>query len=357
MQFPEQGKPPVGIIFDSDFGNRIDGTLALALLYGFDGKREARVVSVSITKSNLKAAAFCEAVGRFYAGAVSGAFSAAGRTLPVGLATDGKMSEDAPLFTVPLARVNADGAPVYSHGIEKLNDTAEPTPLIRNAFTAQHDQNCVVVLAGSATNLVKVLDLPGVKDVITKKVRFLSLMGGAFPQGGPEFNIKTDIPAARKLFAEWPTPIVASGYEVGEALLFPASSIEHDFSWSPAHPVVDAYRAYKPMPYDASTWDMTAVLYAVRPEAGYFKLSEPGTISVFSDGSTKFSASAGGKHRYLILDPSQKENIVKTYTEIVSAKPVPRQPRRRPQQQEKEEKQQQKPPEPPKPPEVKPPTP
>ena len=59
MQFPEQGKPPVGIIFDSDFGNRIDDTLALALLYGFDGKREARVVSVSITKSNLKAAAFC----------------------------------------------------------------------------------------------------------------------------------------------------------------------------------------------------------------------------------------------------------------------------------------------------------
>jgi hypothetical protein len=40
-----------------------------------------------------------------------------------------------------------------------------------------------------------------------------------------------------------------------------------------------------------------AVLYAVRPEAGYFKLSEPGTISVLSGGSTKFSASAGGKHR------------------------------------------------------------
>jgi len=358
MQFPEQGKPPVGIIFDSDMGNRIDDTLALALLYGFDGMREARVVSVSVTKSNLKAAAFCEVVGHFYAGAVSGAFSAAGRTLPVGLSTDGKMPEDTPLFTVPLAKVNADGAPVYSHGIEKLNDTAEPAALIRNAFTAQHDQNCIVVLAGPATNLVKVLDLPGVKDVISKKVRFLSLMGGAYPHGGPEFNIKTDIPAARKLFAEWPTPIVASGYEVGEALLFPGASIENDFSWSPAHPVVDAYRAYKPMPYDAPTWDMTAVLYAVRPEAGFFKLAEPGTITILSDGSTKFSASTGGKHRYLILDPSQKENIVKTYIEIVSAKPVPRQPRRRPQQQEQEQKQQQqKPPEPPKLPEAKPPTP
>jgi hypothetical protein len=136
-------------------------------------------------------------------------------------------------------------------------------------------------------------------------------------------------------------------------LLFPASSIENDFSWSPAHPVVDAYRAYQAMPYDAPSWDMTAVLYAVRPEAGYFKLSEPGTISVLSDGSTRFSASAGGKHRYLILDPAQKENIVKTYIEIASAKPAPRQPRRRQQPQE----QQQKPPEPPKPPEAKPLTP
>jgi inosine-uridine nucleoside N-ribohydrolase len=352
MQLAEQDKLPVGIIFDSDIGNRIDDTLALALLYGFDGKREARVVSVSVTKSNLKAAAFCEAVGRFYAGAVSGAFSAVGRTLPVGLATDGKMPEDTALLTVPLAKLNAEGAPAYSHGIEKLNDTAEPTALIRNAFTAQHDQNCIVVLVGPATNLVKVLDLPGVKEVIAKKVRFLALMGGAYPQGAPEFNIKTDIPAARKLFAEWSTPIVASGYEVGEALLFPASSIESDFSWSPAHPIVDAYRAYKPMPYDAPTWDMTAVLYAVRPDANYFRLSDPGTISVLDDGRTKFSPSPGGKHRYLILDPAQKENIVKTYIEIASAKPVPRQPRRRQQQQE-----QQQPPEPAKPPQVKPPAP
>jgi hypothetical protein len=163
-------------------------------------------------------------------------------------------------------------------------------------------------------------------------VRFLSVVAGAYPDGQPEFNVKADILAAKKLFAEWPTPIVASGHEVGEALPFPASSIDKDFAWSPAHPVVDAYRAYKPMPYDAPTWDMTAVLYAVRPQEGYFKLSSPGTISVLDDGRTKFAPSPEGKHRYLILDPAQKERIIKTYTEIASAKPVPRQPRFRPKQ-------------------------
>jgi inosine-uridine nucleoside N-ribohydrolase len=333
MQFPGQGKPPLGIIFDSDMGNSIDDALALALLYGFDGKNEARVVSVSVSKPNLNAAALCEAIGRFYAGTTNTGFGGFGRTLPIGLATASAMAEDTPMLTVPLSKKNAEGKPLYDHGIHKLNDTAEVTALIRNAFTAQYDQNAIVVLAGPATNLVKVLDLPGAKELISHKVRFLSVTAGVYPDGQPEFNVKSDIPAAKKLFAEWPTPIVASGREVGDALPFPAASIEKDFGWSPAHPVVDAYRAYKPMPYDAPTWDMTAVLYAVRPQEGYFKLSIPGTISVLDDGRTKFAPSPEGKHRYLILDPAQKERIIKTYTEIASAKPVPRQPRfRRPQQ-------------------------
>jgi len=337
MQFSGQGKPPLGIIFDSAMGASIDSALALALLYGLEGKGAARLTSISVSKSNLKAAAFCEAVGRFYAGATSPEFRAFFRGLPVGMAVDGRMSEDTPMLTVPLEKMNAEGAPVYTHGIHKVNDTAEVTALIRNAFTAQQDQNCVVVLGGPATNLIKVLDLPGVKEVITRKVRFLAVAGGAYPDGPPEFNIQNDIAAAKKLFAEWPTPIVASGYEIGDALRFPAASIEKDFAWTSAHPVVDAYRAYKPMPYDAPTWDMAVVLYAVRPEEGYFKLSEPGTIRVLDDGRTKFTASPDGKQRYLILDSDQKDRIVKVYTEMASAKPVPRAPRFRTQQKQKAE--------------------
>ena len=347
MQLQPRGKPPVGIVFDSDMGNSIDDALALALLYGLDGKNETRVVSVSVSKSNLKAAAFCEVVGNFYAGGPS-PFR---RALPIGLSLDGKMPEDTPLLTVPLSKKDAEGKSVYTHSIEKPNDTADPVPLIRNALTAQHDDNAIVVMVGPATSMAKVLDVPGAKELIARKVRFLSLMGGAYPEGDPEFNIKADIPAAKRVFAEWPTPIVASGFEVGEKLLYPGSSIETDFAWSPNHPVADAYRAQQQMPYDAPTWDMTAVLYAVRPEEGYFKLSDPGTITVLDDGRTRFAPSAQGKHRYLILDPAQKDRIIKTFVEIASAKPVPRQRFRPPQQQEQEKIL------PPKPPEVKPGTP
>src|SRR5260370_9028691 len=102
--------------------------------------------------------------------------------------------------------------------------------------------------------------------------------------------------------------------------------MEKDFAWTPAHPVVDAYRAYKPMPYDAPTWDMAAALYAARPEEGYFKLSEPGTVRVLYDGRTKFTPSPEGTHRYLILDSGQMERITMTNQQIASAHPAPEPP-------------------------------
>ncbi|HYI96426.1 MAG TPA: nucleoside hydrolase [Bryobacteraceae bacterium] len=337
MQLRPQVKPPLGVIFDCDLGNSIDDALALALLYGFDGKNEARAVAVSVTKPNLKAAAFCDAIGRFYAGEVSGAFGAGGRTLPVGLATGGKMPEDTPMLSEPLAKRTPEGKPVYPNGVATMIDTADPMAVIRNALTSQHPQNCVMVLTGPATNFAKVLALPGVKELVVEKAKALVIAAGSYPDGGPEPQIKLDIEAATKLFAEWPGLIVTVGQEIGDKLLYPAASIEKDYAWSPAHPVVDAYRAYKTMPYDAPASAMAALLYAVRPQEGYFKLSEPGVISVQPDGATKFSASATGKHRYLILDETQQEKIIKTYTEVASAKPVPRPRFRRPMPQDQQQ--------------------
>jgi hypothetical protein len=83
------------------------------------------------------------------------------------------------------------------------------------------------------------------------------------------------------------------------------------------------------MPYDAVTPGMAAALYAAHPDDGYFRLSDPGTITILDDGRTKFTPGAGGKHQYLIADPAQKEKIQKLYVELVSAKPVPPAPRGR----------------------------
>jgi hypothetical protein len=132
------------------------------------------------------------------------------------------------------------------------------------------------------------------------------------------------LPALQRVLADWPTPIFFCGREIGHALLYPSASILTDYAYAPAHPIADAYRAYKAMPYDSPTDAMTAVLYAVKPDAGFFKTSDPGTVSFGNDGRAKFSPDANGKHRYLILDPAQKDTILKLYTEYASAKPVPR---------------------------------
>src|SRR5712671_4083753 len=258
MQLFDQGKPPLGVVLDCDMGNGIGDALALALLYGLEAKNEARVISVSVSNSNLNAAAYVDAVMRFYSSAPkTGPFAGFSRSLPVGLA-DAKPLNDSPLFIEPLSKNKPDGSPVYPRTVHSLNDTAEVSALIRNALTSQYDGNCVVVLTGPATNLAKALDLPGIKELISRKTRLLCVAGGTYPDGPPEFNFKSDMVAARKLFAEWPAPIVALGTETATHLKFPGGSIETDFAWSPAHPIVDAYRAYRPMPYDAPAGNMAA---------------------------------------------------------------------------------------------------
>ena len=76
MQFQPQGKPSVGVVFDADLGNNIEDVLALASLYGFQGKNESRVVAVSTSKPTLNAAIFADvlkgAIGLTGVGAVIG---------------------------------------------------------------------------------------------------------------------------------------------------------------------------------------------------------------------------------------------------------------------------------------------
>ena len=134
------------------------------------------------------------------------------------------------------------------------------------------------------------------------------------------------------MFAEWPTPIVVAGSELGDALPYPGASIEKDFGWSEAHPLAAAYRAYRPMPYDAPAVAMAAALYAVRPQENYFKVSDPGTVSVADDGRISLTPASGGKHRMLIADAAQKDRIQQIYAETASTKPVGRTQRFRPPQ-------------------------
>jgi hypothetical protein len=330
MQFQSQVRPSVGIVFDADLGSTIDDALALGSLYGFQGKGESRVISVSTTKPSLNSAIFGDVLVRFYTGE-PGPFAG---PAPIGLAM-GKASSDTPLMSAVLGKMTPEGKPAFGRAIQQMNDTADPQALIRNALSAQFDGNAIVFLSGPASNLAKVLDMPGFKDLVAAKVRYLAMALGNFGGGAADPQVLADLPAAKKLFAEWPTQIFVAGSEIGESLTFPAASLEKEFAWSPMHPVVEAYRAANGSSEVPGT-ALAAALYAVRPKEGDFKLSETGTISVGDDGRTKLTPGAG-KHQFLIADPAQKEKITRIWVETASTKPVPRAPRFRPPVEQKKQ--------------------
>jgi hypothetical protein len=325
MQFPRRGQPaPLGVLYDTSLDGGIDQILALAMLFGFAALQQLRIPSLTTSRFNLQNAAFLDVVARFFAADLAGDFVQNKIPLPIGMAAVGKPSNDVPpMVAVPLAKRDADGKPVYTRGIEKLNDTADPVALMRNALTAQTDQNGAVILAGLPTNLNGLMALPGGRDWAAKKARVLSIAGGRFEGSGVDPVIRADVTGFRKLLAEWPGRVVMAGAECNDALPFPGASLDSIAAWAPNHPVVDAYRALKPVPAAAPSQALAAVLSTVSPEDNYFSLSEPGTITILDNGRTRFTATAGGRHHYLIVRPEQKERVLETYVKLITTQPPP----------------------------------
>ncbi|MEO5926240.1 MAG: hypothetical protein ABIR70_20635 [Bryobacteraceae bacterium] len=332
---PEPPKPnarrtPPAILFDSDMGQNIDAALALAVLYNLGAK--GKLSAVGVSRMSLEAAAFCDIMSRFYSGAGDLSSPQFQAPAPVGLPETGPAAPPTAMLTGLLGMKKPDGKPLFTHGVQETLDTADARVLYRNTLLTQNDLEGIVVLAGPATNLVRTLDMSGAKSVVTAKVGLLVVAAGAYPEGAPDPRIRADIESAKRLFATWPSPIVAVGIEAGEAAAYSGSRVDTDFAWSQAHPVAEAYRAFGKSPYDAPAQAALAAYYAGNPQESFFKLSEPGRIEVLDDGRTRFVPSATGKHRYLIVDATQKAKVVEAYAALASMKPAVPAPRGRPPQ-------------------------
>lgn len=299
---------PTPVIFDTDMGNDVDDALALAMLHALESRGECRLIAVTITKDNPWSAVYVDLVNTFYRRP----------QIPIGMVKGGVTPENAPMIQVPAERRRADGTPVYPRRLASGSQAPEAVALLRRVLAAEKDGTVVIVQVGFSTNLARLLDSPADVALVKQKVKLLSVMAGNFVQPRPEFNVQKDVASARKLFEQWPAAIVASGLEIGENLLFPAARIERDFTWAADHPVVDAYRNYKKMPYDRPTWDLTSVLYGLRPAGDYFALSLPGKITADADGRTQFQPDPTGRHRYLVLNDAQRARTLEAMILLAS---------------------------------------
>lgn len=286
---------PVRIIFDTDIGNDIDDALALAMLHAMESRGEAKLLAVTITKDNPWAPGYIRVVNRFY-----------GREIPLGIVKGGKTPEDSKFL--------------HAAGSAPAADVPDATSVLREVLSKEADGAVTIVQVGFFTNLARLLDSAGGTDLVKRKVNRLVLMAGAFPSGPPEYNVKIDVAAAKKVFADWPTPIVTSGFEIGKSILFPASAIESKFNYVEHHPIAEAYRLYQKMPYDRPTWDLTAVLWAVRP-GQYFRVGAKGRVKVDDAGKTTLEGDPNGPHGYLVVDEGGRRNALEAMIELSSRKP------------------------------------
>lgn len=306
MSHAETAREPVRLIFDTDMGNDVDDAMALAIIHALESRGECQLLAVTVTKDNKYAAPFVDLMNAFY-----------GRgQIPIGVVRQGVTPEDGK-YLRQVVTAQDGGKARYPHDLTDPTSAPEATRLLRQVLAAQPDQSVVVVMVGFSTNMARLLtsgpdDLSPLDGagLVRQKVRLLSTMAGAF---GPaqiakrqrEYNIIKDLPAAKKVFTEWPTPVVASGWEIGDMIKHPSQSMREDYRFVAHHPLVEAYGYYRGLTNDQPTYDLTSVLYAVRPDQGYFDLSPPGRIVVEDDGFTTFEPNPNGSHRFLLARPDQ----------------------------------------------------
>ena len=317
-------EPPVDLIFDTDIGNDIDDVLALGMIHALQSRGECNLLAVTITKDCLLAAAYTDAVNTFYGHG----------DIPIGLVRNG--ATPGPGRFLPLVNQQDAGSARYPHDLTG-SDVPDGVAVLRQTLAGCADRSAVLAQVGFSTNLARLLDSPADdfsplsgRDLVAQKVRLLSVMAGAFTlingRQHLEYNVVKDIPAAKKLAADWPTEMLYSGYEVGLAMRYPARSILEDYQWQPHHITAASYIAYQPPPHDRPTWDLTSVLAVVRPSRGYFGMSEPGRVIVDDDGGTRFEPAADGLHRYLTVDATQIARGVEAFVNLCSQPVVPEKP-------------------------------
>ncbi|TWU01363.1 nucleoside hydrolase [Neorhodopirellula pilleata] len=313
---------PVPVIFDTDITGDVDDVLALAMLHTLADRHECEILAVTVSKINPLAAPFVDAVNTFY-----------GRPdIPIGVTRDAQKRDSKYLHLIQ----QRDGDELrYPHDLTSSDAAPDAVATLRQTLAAAEDHSVVLIQVGLAANLADLIesagdghsDLSGI-ELVRKKVKVVSVMAGAFAaiDGNDHFleaNVRNGIDSMQRFADRWPSdvPVVWSDFRIGIAAPYPRESIANDFRYREHHIVPESYLLHSGPNHDRPTWDLTSVLYAVRPHDGYFGLSDRGTVRVDDDGFTRFRPNQDGRDRYLIMTPIQTARVIEAQRSLVSQPP------------------------------------
>ena len=303
---PHAAAEPVAIVFDTDMESDVDDVGTLALLHALADRGEVEILAVMVCSLNPHSAPCADRVNHYY-----------GRGhLPVGN-VKGEGVDRASRYARQIAEE-------FPGTLASGEEAADAVDLYREVLAAQPDGSVTLVTVGYLTNVRNLLrsgpdaqsDLTGV-ELVRRKVRLWVCMGGRFPSGR-EHNVLFDTPASIEALEKWPTPIVFSGWELGNRVMTGARLRETPED----NPVRRAYQLFNNLTHRES-WDQTAVLYAARGAADYWDYSPPGRMVMAEDGTNTWVDEAGGPHVYLI-EKMPPEEVAAEIEELMIAPPAAR---------------------------------
>lgn len=291
LQAQPPSKKAVPIILDTDIGPDYDDVGAVAMLHALADKGEARPLAIMASNKNKLVVPVIDVLNIYFNRP----------NLPVGAPKAAQAPDQSAAQQWPELLVSK-----YPHNIKSTDDAPDAVALYRKLLAAQPDKSVTIVTVGFLTNLADLLQskpdqfskLDG-HALVTKKVKQLVSMAGKFP-AGREYNVLIDSVASAKVFSYWPTPIIYSGFEIGEKVVT-GKQLTSDENIQNS-PVKDAF--VKAMAYHQGdhngrmSWDQTAVLVAVRGVAPYYT-TEKGSI-VIKGGDNEWKSNSKGRQSYLV---------------------------------------------------------
>lgn len=287
------------IIFDTDMGPDYDDVGAIAILHALADNGECEILATISSNSHPAVAPTIETFNRYYKRA----------EIPIGIPDRIGIS-----FT---NKNNWNDSLVHKFCPELKNKTdyAPATQIYRQVLSSQPDKSVTIVTVGFTTNLENLLkssgdsysSLSGI-ELVSKKVKKWVAMAGKFPEGR-EYNVYEHKEASFYVFDKWPTPILFSGFEIGNEiftgkLVSETGSAENPVAWAYKYNL--ATYAGKPVE-NRMSWDQTAVLCAIRNPENYFYVCGPGKFMVDSVGYNRWDPKSNSGHYFLVHKFPYKE--------------------------------------------------
>lgn len=288
---------PVKIILDTDIDSDADDVGAMAMLHTLADHKVVDILGIIVTTEDKYAPMCADAINHYFKRP----------DIPIGILKELPLGERSK-YTRQLSEE-------FEHRLKSPQDAENATTLYRRLLASQPDSSVIIVTLGHLTSLRHLLEslpdkyshLPGV-ELVRKKVKLWSCMGGQFPEGKEANFFRPDPQSTITCLDKYPGQIVFSGWEVGNKIITGGAYLEK--SLPEKDPVRRAYQLYNNWK-GRQSWDQTSILFAVSP--GYWSLNRNGKCVVQKDGSNKWiEGPENPKQAYLVekVDPVEIAKVL-----------------------------------------------